>query len=99
MFATNVRFGTVRPWLAECCEYTEREEAGLGGRGVLLTRSPVLEVIEDIEGLRLTGGVLPVSRSLGVTSGKGRGTLDIMQRYMVCPTTGGRRCQLGGVSR
>lgn len=80
LLTTNSLFGTVR-LVTDCCEYAERTDAGLEGRAVLaMAKSPVLELTEDMDELRLTVGV---SRSFGVRSGNGRGTRDIMQRYNV----------------
>ena len=86
LFTTNNLFGIVRD--EECAsDVVDEMDAGVDGRlGRKVSfgdRRWVLEPTEEMEGLRVSVNVFPVSKVLGVRSGNDRGTRDIIQRKTV----------------
>ena len=86
LFATNNLFGTVREeeYASEVVDEIDVGVDGWLGRKVSFgdkrwARDPT----DEIEGFRESVGPLPMSKVLGVRTGKDRGTRDIMQRKTV----------------
>ena len=86
LFATNNLFGTVREG-EYASEVVDELDAGvderLGRKVSFGDRRWARDPTDEMEGFRASVGPLPMSKVLGVRTGKDRGTRDIMQRKTV----------------